>query len=283
MGNLISIHALIFVQNDLKNDHCSPLDIITKLLEKYEGGSYNGYPIIIKEGGNHANRHYFISYGEKGEPSELLSFMNSYPKLVSKIFARTYFESGENDYFLFSPFGSSEYEEIRETCKYGFDEIQFKLSEGERIETFEVNLYTEYFQIKIDGDMTAISNLIEQDYRDIIIHPFENYSSIHSYSNNNFNSANNELLNEILAKSVDVRLKYKGKTVLQKLKTDEFISRNFSLSNDKRMQIKLKNAIQFNDGYLDIFSCGWGNCLNKEYLEYTNSIESYWDSGEHTP
>jgi len=81
MGNLISIHTLIFLKEESKGESTSPLTILSELLDKYSGMSYNRYPIFIKEGGNVKNRFCKISYGEKGEPRELIKFANSKQKL----------------------------------------------------------------------------------------------------------------------------------------------------------------------------------------------------------
>lgn len=274
MGNLISIHTLIYLNNKSRGESISPLNILSEILDKYSGMSYNRYPIYIKEGGNNKNRFYKISYGEKGEPRELIKFANTHPELISKIFARTYYESGDFDYFISTPFDSSEYEIIRKPCRYGFDEITFKLTKGEEINYQEINSNSENCRILMNGELNSISDLIEQEENDILSKPKENYRSVHSYSINNFKTNNSELLNEILKKSKEVKFLYKGNTIHQKIRTEEFRIQNPKLSNDPRMIINFKNAKEWNKGYFDFYSSGWINCINDEYLNYLMKMEN---------
>jgi hypothetical protein len=278
MGNLLSIHTVIYLKSKPGDESSSPLNILTEILDKYGGMSYNGYPIYIKEGGNNKNRFYKISYGEKAEPRELIKFANSHPELISKLFARTYYESGEFDYFLSTPFDSSEYEIIRKPCRYGFDEITFKLTKGEEINYQDLKSDSIGGRVLINGELNSISDLIEQEDNDILSKPLENYRSVHSYSTNNFKTQNSELLSEILAKSQEVKFLYKGNTIHHKIRTEEFSIQNPKLSSDPRMIINFKNAKKWNEGYFDFYSCGWVNCINDEYLNYLKKIENKTDT-----
>jgi len=200
MGNLISIHTIIFVKRDSDRITLNPIRILNELLLKYNGMSYNGSPIFVKESGNYENLHYKISYGEKGEPRELIEFAKSHVKLIDKIFARTYYESGDLDYFLSTPFKSDKYEIIRKPCRYGFDELNFKLRKGENFNGQIITDDSEFLRIKLDGEMSSISDLIELDQTEIIIKLSENYRSVKTYAINNFKSDKLNVLNEILPK-----------------------------------------------------------------------------------
>jgi len=269
MGNLLSIHTVIILKHELRRgEFFTPLGIASKLLGKYNGMSYNGFPIYLKDLSDSNHAHFRISYGEKGEPRELIEFANSNEKLISKIFARTYYESGDFDYFISTPFESNDYDNIKKPCRYGFDEIKFKLTKGEKINETITKSELDYTRIKLKGEMSSISNLIEQEYTEITSNPIEHYRSIHGYSNNNFKTQRLELLNEILDKSEEVIFLYDGKTIHKKIRTNEFVKQNPILSNEPRMIINFKHANESNKGYFDFYSSGWSNCINNEYLEY---------------
>jgi hypothetical protein len=257
------------LNHNVETKQCfTPLGIVSKLLEKYNGMSYDRYPVYLKDFSDHNKLQFRLSYGEKGEPRELIKFANSNASIISQIFARTYYESGDLDYFISTPFTTSEYDEIKKPCRYGFDEVQFKLTKGEKVNSILYDTDSNCNRVKLQGEMYSISNLIEQEHSELVINPTENYRSVHGYADNKFKTQKSELFYEILNKSDEVTFLYRGKTIHRKIRTSEFIKQNPVLSKEPRMLINFKHANEMNKGYFDFYSCGWKNCINDEYLKY---------------
>ncbi|MEO1263356.1 MAG: hypothetical protein AAFZ15_31390, partial [Bacteroidota bacterium] len=137
MGNLLSIHAEIFLKRNSNGRVLTPIETVTKLLENLNGHSYNGYPIIIKENGDLRNLSYRISYIDKMEPRSLIRFYENNHKFVERIFARTYDETGDWDYMISFPNSSNDYYEMRKKCKYSFDRIKYKIGSNSSKSVFE--------------------------------------------------------------------------------------------------------------------------------------------------
>lgn len=254
MGNLLSIHAEIFLKRDSNGKVLTPIETVTKLLENLNGSSYNGYPISIKENRNWKNLSYRISYGDKMEPRSLIRFYENNSEYVERIFARTHDETGDWDWIISFPNSSSDYYEMRRKCRYSFDEIRFKSNET-------------YESMKLRGTFNSESNLIMQENRNLVNTPIEYLNSLKTYSELEIATEENCGLEEILEKSKHVIFLDKGITVHQKLEVNEYRRIGFQSNPSEFM------AIKYNNSMYDIFSSGWSNCAEEEYTKYLNEIK----------
>ena len=59
----------------------------------------------------------------------------------------------------------------------------------------------------------------------------------------------------------------KGITVHQKIEVNEYRRIRFQINPSEFM------AIKYNNSMYDIFSSGWSNCADEEYLKYVNEIK----------
>jgi len=267
MGNIISLHTEIFVKRDESGKTIKPAEALWKLTEPLNGSSYNGYPMIIKEAGAYKDFSIRISYGEKYVPRRLFSFYEQNQELIDKIFVRSNYEGNELDHFISLPTINQNFEEIRRTCRYGFDELLFKPKTEVNLKRVEVSEFAEYRSIKMNGSMNSVSCLIDIDDKDIISYPIEYRRSLKTYSLNEFESDNNNLLNQIIENSSDVIFKYKKRSVHRKIDTIEHQNQGYPKSPSDFM------ADKYNNGKYDINSSGWHNCIDEEYLNYLIKIE----------
>ena len=254
MGNLLSIHAEIFLKRDSSGKVLTPIETVTKLLENLNGRSYNGYPIIIKENAEWKNLSYRISYGDKMEPRSLIQFCENNSEHVDRIFARTFDETGDWDWMISFPNNSNDYSEMRRKCRYSFDEIKFKSNDN-------------YETKKLAGTFNSTSNLILQENRNLVNVPIEYLNSLKTYSELEIETEEKNELENILNHSKHVIFLDKGITVHQKIKVNEY--RKIGGKNNPSEFM----AIKYNDSMYDIFSSGWSNCADEEYLEYVNRIK----------
>lgn len=265
MGNVISIHAEIFVKKGVLGQSLKPAEVLWQLTEPMNGRSYNGYPMIIKEIGG-VGSSIRISYGEKYEPQRVFSFFEENESYIDRLFARTHYEGGDWDYIFNLPSQNTNFEEIRRKCRYGFDEILFKTEENIDLIDESYEVFDEYKSIKLCGDMNSISCLVDIDNTELISFPIEHERSLKTYALNEFKCVNENLLNIIIDQSCDVIFKYKNRTVHRKIDTQEHISKGYEKSLSDFM------AIKYNGGKYDIYSSGWQNCVDTEYLDYTKTI-----------
>lgn len=266
MGNVISLHTEIFVKRDESGETIKPAEALWKLTEPLNGSSYNGYPMIIKEAGSYKDFSIRISYGEKYVPRRLFSFYEENQEYIDKIFVRTNYEGNELDHIISLPTSNQSFEEIRRTCRYGFDELLFKPKTEMNISTFKVSELGEYRLVKISGSMNSVSCLIDIDDKDIISYPIEYRRSLKTYALNDFESDNKNLINQIIENSSDVIFKYKNISVHRKIDTIEHQNQGYPKSPNDFM------ADKYNNGKFDINSSGWHNCIDKEYLNYLTKI-----------
>lgn len=265
MGNLLSIHAEIFLKRNSTGQLLTPVETLTKLLEKLNGASYNGYPIIIKELGGWKNPSYRISYGDKMEPGSLFKFYKENCEFVEKIFARTFDETGDWDWIISLPSASNNYYEIRRKCRYKFDSLRIKLKENEKlVHTSDYKRFNEFLDIKINGTFNAQSDLILEENRDIVNFPIEYFNSLKTYSELDIVTEQEDLLNEIFLKSKDIKFLNEGITVHRKINVFEYRNLGYRQNSSEFM------AIKYNNEMYDIFSSGWSNCIDEEYLSYVN-------------
>ena len=92
MGNVISIHTEIFVKRDETGKTIKPAEALCELTKTYNGSSYNGYPMIIKEVGAYNDFSIQISYGEKYVPRTIFGFYEENKKYIDTMFVRTNYE-----------------------------------------------------------------------------------------------------------------------------------------------------------------------------------------------
>lgn len=272
MGNVISIHAEIFVKRDKTGWTLKPAEALWELTKPLNGRSYNGYPMIVKEAGAYNDFSIRISYGEKYVPVRLFSFYDENQDYIDKIFVRTNYEGNELDHIISIPTSNRNFEEIRRTCRYGFDEIMFKPKSEMVASLNEIIVYGEYRSIKMKGSMNSVSCLIDIDQKDIICYPIEYRYSLKTYALNEFESDNLNLLNQIIENSADVIFKYRNVSVHRKIDTDEHQKQGFPKSPSDFM------AVKYNNGKYDINSSGWYNCIDEEYLNYLTKIKRESDT-----
>ncbi|MBK6498821.1 MAG: hypothetical protein IPG00_11945 [Saprospiraceae bacterium] len=267
MGNVISIHAEIFVKRDETGQTIRPAEALWNLTKTYNGSSYNGYPMIIKEVGAYNDYSIRISYGEKYVPRSIFSFYEENKNFIDTIFVRTNYESNELDHIFELPSNNHNFEEIRRICRYGFDELLFKQRGNLELDSKVYKEYDGYRSIKLNGSMNSVSCLIDIDEKDIISFPIEYDRSLKTNALNDFETENKNLLNQIIDNSWDVVFKYKNVTVHRKIDTNEHLKQGFPKSPSDFMAIKLNN------GKYDINSSGWYNCVDENYLNYLIKIK----------
>lgn len=269
MGNVISIHAEIFTKRNEAGESLNPANILSKLTALMGGRSYNGYPIIIKEVGGIGGigSSIRISYGEKGEPSNLFRFFEENKNGIDRLFARTQYEGGDWDLIFSLPSENPIFDEIARKCRYGFDEILFKPKESNQFIGEVYETFGDYKSIKLYGEMNSVSCLTHIDLTDWISFPIEHEVSLISYAPNHFSCENENLLNKIIDQSADIIFKFNHKTVHRKIDTAERVAKGYPASF-----VKDFSAIQFNGGKLEIHSSGWQNCVDTAYLDYIKMI-----------
>lgn len=267
MGNLLSIHTEIFVKRGAAEQTLSPAEALYKLIAPMNGHSYNGYPMIAKESGTYEHFSIRISYGEKYVPRHLFRFFEENEPYIDKLFARTYYEGGDLDYIFSLPSTNKDFEAIKRACRYGFDEILFKPKENINLTNQAHETFGAYLSIKLNGDMHAVSCLIDVDDANITGFPIEHNGSLKTYAINAFSCSDENLLQEIMDKSADAIFKFKGKTVHQKIDAEAYNAKGYPKSPNEHL------ANSYNNGKYDIHSSGWRNCVDKEYLEYLKSIK----------
>lgn len=250
MGNLLSIHAEIFLKKNSKGLTLSPVEIMTKLLENLNGRSYNGYPFVLKEHWNGKTTSYRVSYGDKMEPRSLIHFYEKNAQSIEQIFARTFDETGDWDWMISFPNDSNDYYQMRRKCKYSFDMIKFKSNDG-------------YSFKEIKGTFNSKSDLNQSENRNLVNTPIEYLDSLKTYAELEIETDENDGLSKILNESKHIIFMDKGITVHQKIGVDEYRKMGFQKNLNEFM------AIKYNDSMYDIYSGGWSNCADAEYLLYT--------------
>ena len=107
MGNVLSVHAEIFLKESWQNNF--PVSkLISQILDLQFGRSYNGYPIIAKE--YWSNRSIQLSFTSKYQPQSLIEFSELNRDKINKIFARTFDETGDYDNIIELPAENFEYQ-----------------------------------------------------------------------------------------------------------------------------------------------------------------------------
>jgi len=256
MGNLLSIHAEIFLKRDSNGKIISPLETASKLLENLNGRSYNGYPIVLKEHWNGNKTSYRISYGDKMEPRSLYRFYENNFELIERIFARTFDETGDWDWMISFPNNSRDYYEIRRKCRYSFDMLRYKpQSTGN------------YEEVQIKGTFNSQSGLNLQENRNLVNIPIEYLNSLKTYSELELETDNPADFDEIFFFSNHIKFIDKGITVHEKIEVNEYLAKGYKINPSEFM------AVNYNRSMYDIFSCGWSNCADEEYLKYMNEIK----------
>jgi hypothetical protein len=254
MGNVLSVHAEIFLKGtDERID--KPIKIISEILKFQLDQAYNGYPIFIKE--YWKNKSIQISYTSKYEPTSLIRFSEKYENSIDKIFARTYDETGDWDHIIELPKGNFKFDEEKRKCKYSFDEIRHKTKE-----------LRDYNSIKIEGQMNSCCNLINQENRDIINLPIEYLDNLKTYSELEIESKRIEEINSIIKESTDILFLNNELTIHRKIGIEEYNRLKYKKNNSEFMGVK------YNNGKYDIYSSGWLNCADENYLKYIKTKKS---------
>jgi hypothetical protein len=254
MGNVLSVHAEIYMKR-VNEKIDKPVKLLSEILKFQFDQAYNGYPIIIKE--NWKNKSIQISYTSKYEPTSLYKFSREYENSIDKIFARTYDETGDFDNIIELPKEQHEFDIDKRKCKYSFDEIRYKI-----IGTHD------YQTAKLSGKMNSCSNLINQENRDIVNIPIEYLDNLKTYSLLEIESNNIDEIVTLIEASIDIIFLNKNITIHRKIRVGEYKKLNYLRNNSEFM------AIKYNNGIYDIYSCGWLNCVDENYLKYLKSIKS---------
>ncbi len=266
MGNLLSVHAEIFFKEDNGLNDSRPALLLYELLHTYRGRSYNCAPILVYD--FHEHNSLRISYGDKYEPRQLIEFQFEFRKIIDQIYARTFDETGDWDHLIFLPNESSKFDEMKVKCRYEFDQIKFKLKPREEL-TFNNQLYKagNIHLMDIRGFFNSKSDLNEHESGYETTYPIDNLRSLHPYSILEIESPHLEILLNIIDKSDDIMFMHRNLTVHRKIDIQEY--NNLGYPNTLReRKVYEKNALEYNNGKYDIYSSGWPNCANVDYLDY---------------
>jgi len=254
MGNVLSVHAEIFLakRNNLISN---PAMLLNEILSFQQGKSYNGCPMFIKEYWD--NKSIQISFTSKYEPTALFKFSQKYRSSIDKIFARTFDETGDWDNIIELPNEEFEFDKNKRKCKYAFNEIRYK-----------PNNSIEYSSQQISGLMNSCSNLINQENRDIVNLPIEYLDNLKTYNELQIESNDIRVIETIVDESSDIIFLNDKITVHRKIDTKEYMKQDYATNNSEFM------AVKYNKSKYDLYSAGWLNCADENYLAYLKKRRS---------
>ena len=202
------------------------------------------------------------------EPRSLFKFYEENRKQIERIFARTFDETGDWDWVFSLPNTIKDYYDLRRKCRYSFDRIRFKPKKRSDYD-MKSNLksYGEYFELETNGTLNAVSNLIAQENRNLTNFPIEYLNNLKTYALLEIDCKEEHIIDDILHNSLDILFFNNGLTIHRKIHIAEYRNLGFKKNPSEFM------AERYNNSMYDIYSSGWSNCVDMEYLKFIDGIK----------